>query len=290
MPRGKRKSRDKLSELAGLFLDLRERAELKQEDAAKLAGITQSKLSRAESDRGIPDVDTTRILAQLYKATPGERKRLIELVELMKPARMDSRLIMHRGRNLRLQEEFLEAERTSPLVRSYSPYMIVGVLQVPGYALNVFTASNARPSAPKKTDSPGELAETRKGRYRNMVGAVGRRYVLIMAEAALDTHVNSPKLMIDQMERLIEASHIPHVRLGIIPRRAPIRSFAPHSFDIYDYRSVVIGTKTATARTTNENDIRDYDALFDDLEQIAVYDAAARALIEQAAAEYRDML
>jgi transcriptional regulator with XRE-family HTH domain len=103
MARGKRKSRDELDELSRLFLDLRERAGLLQPDAARRARITQSKLSRAETGRGVPDVDTARRLAQIYTATPDEQERLIELVTVMKPARLDSRLIMQRGTNLRFQ-------------------------------------------------------------------------------------------------------------------------------------------------------------------------------------------
>lgn len=131
MARGKRKSRDDLDELSRLFLDLRERAGLIQPDAARRAGITQSKLSRAETGRGVPDVDTARRLARIYKATPDEQKRLIELVTVMKPARLDSRLIMQRGTNLRFQARVAQIEQSSALVRAYQPHMILGALQTP---------------------------------------------------------------------------------------------------------------------------------------------------------------
>jgi len=93
--------------------------------------------------------------------------------------------------------------------------------------------------------------------------------------------------MVEQMEHLIEASRLPNVRLGIIPMRTPARVFAPHGFDMYDSRGVCIGTKTATALTTEPNDLADYDALFTELEQMAAFDDDARALIGRVATEYR---
>jgi DNA-binding XRE family transcriptional regulator len=274
MARGKRKSRDELDELSRLFLNLRERAGLIQPDAARLAGVTQSKLSRAETGRGVPDVDTARRLARIYKATPDEQKRLIELVRVMKPARLDSRLIMQRGTNLRFQARVAQIEQSSALVRAYQPHMILGALQTPAYALAVFTANNARPSRPANADAPADLAAARAARYRQLADERHRSWKLVMTEAALNWHVGSPALMAEQMEHLIEASQLPNVRLGIIPTRAPARVFAPHSFDIYDSRGVCIGTKTATALTTDASDIADYDD-------------EARALITRVADEYR---
>ena len=287
MARGKRKSRDELDELSRLFLDLRERVGLIQPDAAKLASITQSMLSRAETGRGVPDVDTTRKLAQLYKATPDERTRLIELATVMKPARLDSRLIMQRGKNLRFQARIAEIEQSCALVRAFQPHMILGSVQTPAYALAVFTAHNARPSSPASADGPADLAATRAARYRQLADERHRAWKLVMTEAALNWHVGSPDVMAEQMSHLIEASHLPNLRLGIIPTRTPARVFAPHGFDMYDSRGVCIGTKTATALTTEASDIADYDALFSELEQMAVYDDEARSLLPRVTREFR---
>lgn len=287
MARGKRKSRDDLDELSRLFLDLRERVGLIQPDAAKQAGITQSMLSRAETGRGIPDIDTTRKLAQLYTATPDEQLRLIELATAMKPARLDSRLIMQRGRNLRFQARIAEIEKSCALVRAYQPHMILGALQTPAYALAVFTGHNARPSNPANADLPADLVATRAARYRQLADERHRTWKLVMTEAALNWHVGSPEVMAEQMDHLIEAGQLPNLRLGIIPTRTPARVFAPHGFDMYDSRGVCIGTKTATALTTEAGDVSDYDALFGELEQMAVYDDEASSLLTRVAREFR---
>ena len=289
MARGARKARDDLDELSRLFLELRERADLTQPEAASRAGITQSMLSRAETGRGVPNSETTNALARLYAATSEERRRLLELVAVMKPARMDSRLIMQRGKNLRFQERVRDIEQSCALVRAYQPHMVLGAAQTPAYALEVFTANAARPSTPTSADTPAELAVARAARYQQLADEKQRTWILIMSEAALNWLAGSASVMAEQMDRLIEASKLPHVRLGIIPFRTPARVFAPHGFDLYDSRGVCIGTKTATALSTDPHDIADYEALFGELERMAIFDDEVRALLRATADSYRGM-
>jgi hypothetical protein len=159
--------------------------------------------------------------------------------------------------------------------------------ETPAYALAVFTAHNSRPSRPANADRPEDLAAVRAERFRRLTAEQHRMWKLVMTEAALNWHVRSPELMVEQMGFLIDASRLPNVRLGIIPSRAPARVFAPHGFDMYDSRGVCIGTKTATALTTDAGDIADYEALFGELEQMAVHDDEARTLIARVATDYR---
>ncbi len=287
MARGERKSRDSLDPLSRLFLDLREREGLKQPEAAEAAGITQSMLSRIETGRKVPDVATTRTLAALYHATPDERTRLIDLTSTLADQRLDSRLVMQRGKNLHFQQRVHEIEQSSALVRSYQPGMILGMLQTAAYAHAVFTAP--RPSRPARSDSPEELTATRTSRYRQLADDGKRFWTLIQTEGALDWHAGSPEVMAEQLDQLAEAAALPHVRLGIIPARTRSRVFASHGFHLYDSRAVHIGTRTATALSTDRRDVEDYEALFGELEQLAVFGEEAAAIAGRIADEYRNL-
>lgn len=244
-------------------------------------------LSRAETGRGVPTAEVTRALGQLYGATAQEQERLTALAAVMKPARMDSRLIMQRGKNLKFQARVSEIERSCALVRAFQPHMILGAVQTPAYALAVFTANAARPSASAEVDSPADLAASRAQRYRQLAEDQYRSWVLVMSEAALNWLAGTPSVMAEQMDQLIEASTLPNVRLGIIPFRTPARVFAPHGFDMYDSRGVCIGTKTATALSTEPRDIADYDVLFDELRRMAVFGDDVRELLRSTAESYR---
>ncbi|HEY1967684.1 MAG TPA: helix-turn-helix transcriptional regulator [Pseudonocardia sp.] len=279
--------RDELDELSGSLRELRERAGLSQPDAAARAGISQSMLSRAETGRKILDVEAVQTLATVYAATSERQRRLLELATQMQPSTVDSRLVMQRGRLVGFQERLRNIERSCATVRAYQPGMILGALQTADYARAVFTAP--RPSRPADSDPPEALVATRLARYRQLAADPGRHSTFVMTQAVLDWHVVSPRVMAEQMDHLLEASELPTVELGIIRARTPSRVFAPHGFTMFDSRAVHIGTKTATALTTDESDIADYEYLFTELAQMAVFDDEARALIRASAETYRNL-
>jgi hypothetical protein len=71
---------------------------------------------------------------------------------------------------------------------------------------------------------------------------------LIQTEAALRWVVHSYALKAEQLDRIIEATKLPNVRLGIIALDAVSPQVAPlHSFHIYDGESVTFGTESGTA-------------------------------------------
>lgn len=207
------------------------------------------------------------------------------MVTVLAPARLDSRLIMQRGNTLRLQERIQEIERSSGLIRAYQPSMILGPLQTVEYAHAVFTAP--RPGRPSRRDSPHALVATRASRYEVMRTEARRRWVLLHAEGALNWNVGGSRTMVGQIERLVQASRLPNLRLGIIPARTPSRVLAPHGFHLYDSRGVLLGTKTATALSQNAHEIVEYEALFQELEAIAVFDDDARAILTTVSDAYR---
>jgi transcriptional regulator with XRE-family HTH domain len=271
--------------LSRSLLTLRERARLKQTEAAEQAGLTQSKLSRAERGRGLLDDDMLRRLAELYRATPAERDALLELAAVARPGRVDSRLIMQRGVH-HFQERVRKMEAQSALIRSFQPTMVFGVLQTAAYAEAVFSQPGRNRSVGEP--SPAELARARTRRFQQLAES-RRRQVLIQTAGALDWHVGSPEIMAEQMDQLAKASRLPNVRLGIIPARTRSRVFAQHGFHIYDQRVVSIGTKTAYTLTDHPDDLAEYQALFAELEALAVYDDDVRALLTRVSAEYRAM-
>lgn len=111
--------------------------------------------------------------------------------------------------------------------------------------------------------------------------------MLIQTEGALDWCVRDTALMAEQIDHIAEVSRLPNVRIGLIIRRAPATIRAPHGFHIFDSRAVQVGTKTATALIDNPADIATYEALFSELEQMAVFGDWARAELRRIADEHR---
>lgn len=116
-----------------------------------------------------------------------------------------------------------------------------------------------------------------------------REFVLVMSEGALRWNMGGAAVMVQQLDRLVQESQRPNMRLGIIEWTTPTRVPAMHGFTIYDSRAVLLGTLTATAIVTDRKDVRDYEEHWAELETVVSYNDAARAAIERVAADYRSI-
>lgn len=266
-------------ELSRSLTGLREAAGIKQVPAAAAAGISQSGLSRIERGDLLPAPETVEALARVYGADPETTARLIELATAIRPEHLDSRIIMQRGVN-HFQKRLGKIEQSSALIRAYQPNIILGMLQTAAYAEVVFTSRG-------RTDKQiGDGVAARLTRQAALAES-GRQWVLIQTEGALDWCIRDAALMAEQIDRIRELSQLPNVRIGVIVSRTPSRVLAPHGFHIYDRRAVQIGTKTATALIDNQDDIATYEALWGELERMAVWRDEARAVFARIAGEYR---
>jgi hypothetical protein len=166
-----------------------------------------------------------------------------------------------------LHDRFYAIERDARLVRSYQPGAVLGVLQTAEYIESVFTAGGHGDA-----DEVAELVANRLRRNTMMVTDPDREWRLIQTVGALDWNVAGAVVMAAQIERIIEATSLPNVRLGVVPAKRPVRFFAQHGFHIYDDSAVLVGTVSATALTENRVDLDEYTRLFSRLEDAAVYD------------------
>lgn len=110
--------------LAGRLRALRRDAGVSQMRAAEHVGVSQGKISRAETGRFLLDPGTVGKLAELYGANDAQRAELVGWAEDLRPQRLDSRLIMQRGTN-HFQERIRRIEEASSQVRSYQPGLVL---------------------------------------------------------------------------------------------------------------------------------------------------------------------
>ncbi|MGH3615722.1 MAG: helix-turn-helix domain-containing protein [Pseudonocardia sp.] len=267
--------------LAARLRALRKAAGLSQVEAAGLIHVSQGKISRAETGRFLLEPALVRQLAEFFHADATETAEIVSWAEALRPQRLDSRLIMQRGTN-HFQERIRRMEEASTTVRSYQPGVVLGSLQTAAYATAIF----ARRPAAEATAS----VMARLERHRMMLEDSARLWTLLQTEGALLWHVGGPGVMVEQLDRLIEASRLPNVRLGLLTHAKPMPFTAAHGFHLYDQQAVQIGTRTATALTTDARDIAEYDALFRRLEQAAAFGDAAREELRAITDRYRSMI
>lgn len=120
----------------------------------------------------------------------------------------------------------------------------------------------------------------------DMLEDPSRQWVLLQTQGALRWNLGGLTVMVEQIERITTATERPPVRLGIIPWQTPARVLPLHGFHVYDRRAVLVGTRSETA-IIGERDVPDYEALFDELEHLAVFDDDAREILQRIAHDYR---
>lgn len=271
--------KDDRDELSRSLYAARLAAGLGQIEAAKRAGTSQNKISRVENGKGLLTEAEAGALLTVYGVHGDERHRIMMLVGVARAGHIDSRVILQRGAH-HFQERVRQLDEQSRLVRSFAPTAVLGILQMRAYARVVFTQRMAEEQAVPSIASRVE-------RHR-MLDDPSRQWVLLQAEGALRWNLGGSAVMVEQIERIAAVIDRPNVRLGIIPWQTPAWVLPLHGFHLYDRRAVVVGTRSGTA-IMDEREVPDYEALFGELERLAVFDGEARAVLDRIADDYRSL-
>lgn len=257
---------------------LRERAGYGGVEAARRAGMSQSKISRFETCRLIPRADDIRVLCNIYGADPAEAEELIELAERVRADSKRSQIVLARGA-ARLQQRIQQMEAKATLLRSFQPSAVIGMLQTEAYIRAIFgdelAAADLDAVVAARLNRQAALADPSK------------QFVFIMSEGALRWQLGSAALMAEQIDALVEATRQPALRLGIIPWTRPVNVVTNAGFHLYDSAAVVIGTEAASATFTEPDDVGVYEDLFTQLEAVASFGGDARRELARIGSEYR---
>jgi hypothetical protein len=271
-------ARPSLHGLAGRLRALREatRPRISQTAAARAIGASQNKISRAESGQWLLEPEQVRTLARLYGANAAEQRQLVQWADALAPEQVDSRLVLRRqGGTAAFQARIHRIQQSASLIHAYQPALVIGVLQTEAYARAVFGA-----------DDPAGLAE-RMRQSRQLLDDADRRWLLVQTEGALLWNLGGPEVMAEQVDAIVQASHLAHVDLRIITHDQPVDFTAAHGFQLYDHHAVIVGILTGTTISTETRDVEQYAAKFDQLAAAALRGDDARAALTRIRDTYR---
>jgi len=268
--------------LAAALREARNRAGLAGVETGQQTGMSQSKISKIERGFLLPSAEDVTALCQVYGVTAPERKKLLALVDGLR-AESSSRVILARG-VAETQRRIGQLEASASLIRSYSPTMVIGLLQTRAYARCVFSTPDSREQSAEEVE---HAVDARIGRQHTLDDQT-MQFVLIMSEGALRWQACSSALMAEQIDAIATASR-PNVRIGLIPWTTPVRYFPRHGFQLYDEDAAMVGTETATATMTGAADIATYVELFTALEKVAVFGPAAQEHLARIADDFRQL-
>ncbi|MDX2702564.1 helix-turn-helix domain-containing protein [Streptomyces sp. NPDC059718] len=191
--------------------DLRERAGLSYEQAARALDVTHAtvrRIEKAEVGLRIPYVE--KLLLTYGVTEPAEIANFLELArEANRPG------WWHRFRDVLPEwfSAFVSLEGAAELIRAYEPHYVPGLLQTPQYAEAVLRAG--RPHASREEIERG--VALRMQRQALLTRDDPPLLWVVMDETVLRRPIGGPEVMRLQIDRLIEACGMPQVRLQVLP-------------------------------------------------------------------------
>lgn len=243
-------------------------------------GWPSSKVSRFETGQQIPTDADVRGWATATGATPDDLDGMLHELDGVLAMRSTFRRRLKTSQ-AQAQNSFNELERTTAFIRTYHIGVVPALLQTPGYAREVIKQVERAYDAGKDIAEAVAARMSRQDHLRDE----GKRFEFLFAEAALRNVPGRYDVMPAQLDRLISATDLPNVRLGIIPQLKPLAWLpGPSTIDLYDDDDGIIEGFVDNQEYHGEN-VAFLHRLMDLMWGDAVEGESARALILSAKAD-----
>ena len=253
---------------------LREAAGLTIEQVAKELDCSRSKISRIETHQVGATPRDVRDMLTLYRVGA---KRQRELMDLAREARQTRRTGWWQEYS-DLPRDYAAFEADAASIRLYSASLVPGLLQTRDYAQAVLGVIGARrPKEEIDHRLAFRMARQRVFRERSP------QLTAIIDEAALRRLVGGRRVMREQIDWLITASKLANVTLRALPFDVGAHVAMDGAFNILKfadsgYPSIVyLESATSESYIDDDDTIRQYDQLFDQLWDTSLADDEATA-------------
>lgn len=193
------------------LLDLRERAGLKREEAARILRVAPATVRRMEMAEVSLKIPYLQLLLRSYGVGDQEAEAFVQLAEdANKPG------WWQRFHDI-LPDWFsmhVSLEGAASLLRSYEPHFVPGLLQTEDYARGVLKAGAIGQTRPEDIERHVAL---RMQRQNLLTREDAPRIWVVMDETVLRRTIGGPEVMRPQIDKLLQATKLPHVTLQVIP-------------------------------------------------------------------------
>ncbi|KOG20033.1 MULTISPECIES: helix-turn-helix domain-containing protein [Streptomyces] len=194
--------------------DLRERAGLKREEAAKILRVAPATVRRMETAEVALKIPYVQLLLKEYGISDSEAEGFIALAE---EANLPGWWQRFHDVLPGWFSMYVSLEGAASLIRAYEPQFIPGLLQTEAYARAILRsgAVGGGSDAGKDEDAERHVA-LRMERQSLLTREDAPKFWVIMDETVFRRPVgDGPEVMRDQLDRLLEASESPNVTLQI---------------------------------------------------------------------------
>ncbi|MEU3394993.1 helix-turn-helix domain-containing protein [Streptomyces albidoflavus] len=263
-------------ELAAALRELRRRSGLSGDRIARRMNASQSKVSRIENGKVRPSMVDVE---QYLKAVDAPAPIIAEITALARIAStewQDARGLRRKGLDKK-QLELAGLEQSSNEFRFFLLSMITGLLSTPEY----IRASLAH--------IPGDHSKAiaRKLERQDILYNRAKRFTFILTEQAVRNPLVGGQAMAVQLDRLASLTHLPNVRLGIIPLTTRVPGNPLNTFTIYDQRIATAELSAGVMVFRDARDVQTYADEFAGYDSCALFGEPARNQLSEWAADFR---
>jgi transcriptional regulator with XRE-family HTH domain len=191
--------------------DLRESAGLRREEAAKILRVAPATVRRMETAEVALKIPYLQLLLKAYGVADDEADAFVTLAEeANKPGWWQRFHDILPG----WFSMYVSLEGAASLIRSYEPHFVPGLLQTEDYARGVMLSGAIGQTRPADIE---RYVALRMERQALLTREDAPRLWVVMDETALRRPVGGPEVMRAQLDRLLEATEMPHVTLQVAP-------------------------------------------------------------------------
>ncbi|MFC9847826.1 helix-turn-helix transcriptional regulator [Streptomyces sp. NPDC060223] len=193
------------------LLDLRERAGLKREEAARILRVAPATVRRMEMAEVSLKIPYLQLLLKSYGVSDEEAEGFVVLAEdANKPGWWQRFHDILPG----WFSMYVSLEGAAALIRQYEPHFVPGIMQTEEYARGVLKSGAIGQTRPEDIERHVAL---RMQRQDLLTRADAPRVWAVMDETALRRPIGGPEVMGAQIDKLIEVMKLPNVTLQVIP-------------------------------------------------------------------------
>ncbi|MFC8917152.1 helix-turn-helix domain-containing protein [Streptomyces sp. NPDC047821] len=263
---------------------LRELKGMTAEEVAERLLVSQSKISRLENGRRSISQRDVRDLCGVYEV---EDHRIVDsLMQMAKDSRQQG--WWHAFGDIPYSV-YIGLETDAASLRVYEPQVVPGLLQTRQYAEALITGALPESSA---ADIEKRVNVRARRQERVKEAETPLRLWAVIDESALRRVVGDKQLMIEQLEHLLDQSHLPHVTVQVLPFEMGAHPgitghYAILEFpDASDSSVVYIEGVTSDLYLEKANDVQRYSVMYEHLRAQALNVEQTRHFIGEVIKDY----
>ncbi|HEX6528010.1 MAG TPA: helix-turn-helix transcriptional regulator [Streptosporangiaceae bacterium] len=246
-----------------------------KEFASKLGWYGASRVSKLELGQQTP---SDHDLVQWTTAcnTPEALPELRLQLNAVETFYNEWRRQLYPGIHIR-QRELLELGEQTKSFRIFECSTFPGLLQTPEYARCRFEFDSSLHRVKPEVDEAIRL----RMKMQELLHLTRKSFHIIITETALRQVMAPEEIMLGQLDKVLVATTLRNLRLGVIPFSRRLDVGARHGFWMFDDQLILVEMFTAELRLSQPGEIELYSRIFDQLDEAAVYGDQARRLISQ---------